>query len=341
MNHDEPNEPRVERFNPPAQSPPDGIPSRRWMGIVLTLAGLYNLAFGLIAVIWPLAAFDALELPRPNYPQFWQCIGMIVGVYGIGYLIAAGNPLKHWPIVLVGLLGKIFGPIGFIDAAARGQLPWNFGWMILTNDLIWWVPFGLILAAAARRALYPPEPAAERLEPLDAVIRRALNQRGVDLLTLSHEAPRLVVFLRHTGCTFCREALSDLAAKRARIEAAGARIVLVHMGIETQSAETFARYGLADVDRISDPERVLFRAFGLRRGTLRQLFGWQVWVRGVRAAILGGHWVGPLVGDGFQMPGAFVLHHGEIVRAFRHETAADRPDYLELAACELPAAATS
>ena len=29
---------------------------------------------------------------------------MIVGVYGIGYIIAAGNPYKHWPIIFVGLL---------------------------------------------------------------------------------------------------------------------------------------------------------------------------------------------------------------------------------------------
>ena len=37
--------------------------------------------------------------------------------------------------------------------------------------------------------------------------------------------------------------------------------------------------------------------------------------------------MGGLDGDGFQMPGAFVIKDRAIVRAFRHETAADRPEY--------------
>jgi hypothetical protein len=77
---------------------------------------------------------------------------MIVGVYGIGYLAAAANPLRHWPIVLVGLLGKIFGPIGFLGAALRDEIPWSFGWTIIGNDLVWWIPFGMIIARAFRAA---------------------------------------------------------------------------------------------------------------------------------------------------------------------------------------------
>lgn len=71
---------------------------------------------------------------------------------GIGYLVAARNPIRHWPIVLVGLLGKILGPIGFVWSAAQGKIDWIFGVNILTNDLIWWVPFTLILLAARRDA---------------------------------------------------------------------------------------------------------------------------------------------------------------------------------------------
>ena len=75
---------------------------------------------------------------------------MVIGVYGVGYLCASRDPLRHWPIVLVGLLGKIFGPIGFAWSAARGAIDWSFGWTILTNDLLWWWPFGGILLAAHR-----------------------------------------------------------------------------------------------------------------------------------------------------------------------------------------------
>lgn len=127
--------------------------SRRW----LTAAGLYNLAWGGSVILWPHLLFDLIDLPRPNYPEIWQCVGMIVGVYGIGYLIAVTNPRRHWPIVLVGLLGKFFGPIGFLIALVKGTLPPVFGLTLLTNDLIWWVPFGLILYDAwQHRAVAAP-----------------------------------------------------------------------------------------------------------------------------------------------------------------------------------------
>jgi hypothetical protein len=122
-----------------------------WMTWVLRAAAVYNIVWGVFVILFPLAIFDLAGLERPNYPEIWQCVGMIVGVYGVGYWVAARDPLTHWPIVLVGLLGKIFGPIGFLNAAAQGRFPWAFGWTILTNDLIWWAPFAIILLRASRR----------------------------------------------------------------------------------------------------------------------------------------------------------------------------------------------
>ncbi len=126
----------------PHQSPPW---AHRW----LWAAGLYNLAWGGLVIALPNLLFDLCGIDRLNYPEIWQCVGMIVGVYGIGYIIAAGDSRKHWPIVLAGLLGKIFGPIGFATALGKGTFPPVFGLTILTNDLIWWVPFAMILRDAA------------------------------------------------------------------------------------------------------------------------------------------------------------------------------------------------
>jgi hypothetical protein len=120
----------------------------RFLKVSLILAGIYILAWGAWVILFPNHFWQLANLPAPNYPQLWQCLGMIVGVYGVGYLIAARNPIRHWPITLVGLLGKILGPIGFVDAALRGALPWRFGIVNLFNDLIWWIPFTLILVAA-------------------------------------------------------------------------------------------------------------------------------------------------------------------------------------------------
>ena len=133
----------MNQFDPVSTAEDRQIP--KWMSPVLQAAGIYNIAFGAWAVLFPVSVFTMLDMDVPRYPFLWQCIGMIVGVYGIGYLAAAGNPLRHWPIVLVGLLGKIFGPIGFLQTALAGDIGWKFGYLIITNDLIWWIPFGLIL----------------------------------------------------------------------------------------------------------------------------------------------------------------------------------------------------
>lgn len=118
------------------------------MRITLLLAGIYNILWGSSVILFPTFHFTMIGMDVPNYIEFWQCIGMVVGVYGIGYIVASFDPIKHWPITLVGLLGKILGPIGFIDAIRRETLPVEFGWNIITNDVIWWLPFSYILLCA-------------------------------------------------------------------------------------------------------------------------------------------------------------------------------------------------
>jgi peroxiredoxin len=305
-----------------------------WMGWWLRGAAAYNVLWGAWAVLLPGQFWRLVGMDAPNYPFLWQCIGMIVGVYGVGYWIAARDPVRHWPIVLVGLLGKVLGPVGFLDAwLVREMVPARFGVVLLTNDLLWWAPFGMILAHAWRRGR-----AAGEREDAVMDVREAMAQartaRGESLLEMSRRGAVLVVFLRHLGCTFCREALADLRARRGEIEGRGVTICLVHMSEDAEAGAFFARYGLGDVARISDPGRGLYRAFELRRGNLWQLFGPSVIARGIAAFVRGGHGVGRLRGDGFQMPGAFVVRDGRIVRAFRHAAASDRPDYCALAGAE-------
>ncbi len=299
-----------------------------WARLTLYLAAAYNLAWGAFVIAAPHTLFEWAGMEPPRYPQIWQCVGMIVGVYGVGYWIAASNPFRHWPIVLVGFLGKILGPIGFIQAAATGALPWKWGATILTNDLIWWLPFAAILYHAFR--FHSDRSRDTERIPLTEAIALRRSHRGATLREISAGKPTLVMFLRHTGCTFCREALTELGSKRALIEGAGAEIAIIHMGSPMDATVKFCQYGLDGVHRFSDPHCELYRAFGLKRGTFGQLFGWKVIRRGIAAAWKG-HGIGPLEGDGFQMPGVFRLRDGRIEAALRAGTAADRPDYVELA----------
>ena len=306
-----------------------------WMTRVLQAAAVYNILWGLSVIVAPFWLFDLTGMDRPIYPQIWQCVGMIVGVYGIGYWIAARDPFRHWPIVLVGLLGKIFGPIGFLFGLTQDAATIGFGATIVTNDLIWLAPFWLILWEAAKSKQAPAAGTSAEIQPPEIAMERAIAASGVSLLDLSRQKPRLVVFLRHLGCTFCREAMADIHARRDRLEREGVGVVLIHMSPDDEARSHFAKVGLGEVERISDPQATLYRSFGLRRGTPWQLFGPKVFLRGL-AASSRGHKVGKLMGDGFQMPGVFLVRDGRIEKAFRHASAGDRPDYNDLATCPLP-----
>jgi peroxiredoxin len=159
---------------------------------------------------------------------------------------------------------------------------------------------------------------------------------GYNLADLAEEKPVLLVFLRFFGCSFCREAISDIAKRRKKLESQGFKIVFVHMAAEPSVAEKFfKRYKLFPIDHILDPEMAYYRAFGLGRSSPKQLMGLMHLIRVFQATVLEGHGAdvtmdNPELGDGFQMPGVFVLYQGEIRRSFIHRFAYDRPDYEEI-----------
>ncbi|NRA50009.1 MAG: redoxin domain-containing protein [Phaeodactylibacter sp.] len=171
----------------------------------------------------------------------------------------------------------------------------------------------------------------------DQLLELMVTNEGASLTALSHNNPVLLVFLRHFGCTFCREALADIAEQRELIESSGSDLVFVHMTENEIAERYFNRYGLEGVQHISDPECKFYSAFGLVKGNFTQLFGLQSWIRGFSAGVVAGHGIGPQLGDGFQMPGAFVIQNGQVKNSFIHKLASERVDYLGLVKCCDPA----
>jgi hypothetical protein len=174
-------------------------------------------------------------------------------------------------------------------------------------------------------------------EPAPPQLADFHTSAGPTLLERTKQQDVLLVFLRHFGCTFCREAVAEVAKSKDDIEHVGAAPIFVHMTPDPVRAdEFFRRWGSPGAEHVADPDRVLYRAFGLERGSAVALFGPKVWLRGAQA-FLKGYGVGGLQGDGFQMPGVFLLRDARIVAAHRHATAGDQPDYALLAACPVNA----
>lgn len=165
------------------------------------------------------------------------------------------------------------------------------------------------------------------------LLDQMITNTNQSLRELSEKSPVMLIFLRHFGCTFCREALSDISKKRQQIQSMGAQLVFVHMSSPEVAERYFNRYELEDTVHISDPDCQYYAAFGLTKGNFTQLFGLQTFIRGFQSSVLEGHGVGPAIGDGFQMPGIFILQDGEIKEQFIHRLASDRPNYEALARC--------
>jgi hypothetical protein len=295
------------------------------MRLWLAAAGVYNLVWGVAVVVAPDAGFRLMGVaPLDGTGRaIWQCLGMVIGVYGLGYLAASTDPLRHWPIVLVGFLGKIFGPIGFVWCATRGEIPWAFGATIPTNDLLWWIPFALILRASWRHATSEPTEAAASV---GAALHLSRDQHGKTLAELSATGPVLAVVVRHFGCTFCRETLTTLARRRAELERQGVRLAVIHTTDDAVAAPRLEQAGLEGVSRMADPDRMLSRALGLRHGTFRELLGLRNILRGIPVT-LQGHGFGFPEGDPLQLPGAFLVERGRVTRHQRAAYAGEPIDF--------------
>ena len=165
----------------------------------------------------------------------------------------------------------------------------------------------------------------------EALLAEMRTNENESLLNLSNQSPVLLVFLRHFGCIFCREAMVDLSGLRESIESKGIKIVLVHMSDYNDAAHYFSMFGLEGVTNISDPECEYYREFGLAKGRFSQLFGLKNWSRGIEVTLVKGiPFTFQQIGDGFQMPGVFYLRNGKVVNSFIHQSSADKPDYQDI-----------
>lgn len=113
-------------------------------------AAVYNLIWGAFVSLFPAAMFTWIGMTPPTPIAMFQVVGMMVGVYAYGYYLLARDPKRYCGLIWVGLAGKTLGPIGFLWAAYRGELPGSFGWINVTNDLIWLPVFWMFALKHAR-----------------------------------------------------------------------------------------------------------------------------------------------------------------------------------------------
>jgi len=307
-----------------------------WMPRLLFAAGAYHLFFAVAAFAWPHLCFDWAGIARPNHAILWRAAGLLSAIFGVGFLIAARDPIRHWPLVLLGFAKATLVIVLLLASIFAKELPAKSLWLAFFDDFIWWLPLAAILWATVQAHVGRPPTRDEPLSVAEACKTYSLSS-GETLAEASSQQTLALVFLRHFGCTFTRQILRHLQDLQQEADRHNARLVLVHM--LQKGRETHYLGQRSGVARIADPMCELYRAFGLGKGGFLELFGPRVWLRGA-VAVFKGCGVGHLAGDGLQMPGAFLLRDSAVISRQPARTASDLPDLPRLFEGLHPAAGT-
>ena len=126
------------------------VPLRPWMFWLLVFAGCYNLLVGLTLTAFYHEAFRTLGLPKPELMLFVQLVGILVGLFGVGYLIVARNPLENRNVLLLGFLSKALGTLVGLGYVALGKVPMSFFVLLIFSDIVYLPPFAVILRRLRR-----------------------------------------------------------------------------------------------------------------------------------------------------------------------------------------------
>jgi peroxiredoxin len=158
-----------------------------------------------------------------------------------------------------------------------------------------------------------------------------VTNKGENLRDISFQKPVFLVFLRHFGCVFCKEAMSDLSEMLDSIRHKNIHLVLVHMADNDIAEKYFENFHLTDVSHISDTDMQFYKAFGLSKGKFSQLYGLSTWMRGMSAKNKPHKLeLAKQLGDSTQMPGIFTVYQNEVIDSYIHRRASDLPDYERL-----------
>lgn len=293
----------------------------------LFISAIYFVIWSLVVIIFP-SILNSVVIDQGFTPVvFWDFMSLVTFILGIGLFIAAGNPHRHWPIILLVSLFHLAMIGGFVFGYTIGFFNNLFIRFIILNHLIWLVPNAIVLYKVYRRSFETDEMLMDTFSSEQYPLSLFDTTDGRNLGEMHEEKPLMLVFLRHFGCPFCKESLLQLAEHRNQLEAEGIGIVLVYMVDDNTAQAYLSEYGLNDVAQVSDPEEIFYKSFRLKRGSFLQLFGLKVWVRWVELAFRKKLFNTKPAGDVAQMPGIFLLQDGKVVKEFVHKSVADSPDY--------------
>lgn len=164
----------------------------------------------------------------------------------------------------------------------------------------------------------------ESFETREAV---GIHLRSKTILPCLPPRLSLLVFLRHSGCIFSREAIADL--KEIFETCLSFPPILFFFPGNLGDCERFFEGVWKDACVVSDPETEFYQDLELKTANIIQLASPEVLIGTARAA-LKGHFYGIPGSNTLQMPGVFLVVRDRIVWEHRYRHIGDHPDWKNL-----------
>lgn len=307
-----------------------------WIAPLLRIAGILHIFTAAGLIFFSEALLSALQAKIPLIPpsDWWiEVSGLVLLIAGTGYFISSFNPLRNSVSLVLGYMSHFLLAIFLL--VQLGSL--SFQSVITAGSILFmlsWVGFGIYILYQISNTRNTAQTLTHSYsEPLAKTLSRFRTHRGKNLLQLSNQQPVLLVFLRQFDSPLYRQALADIQRKKDMIEGEGTRLVFVHPKEEEKAKVYFEKAGLQEEHRISDPNGIMYNAFGLEKAAFAPKSIWSFRIQHI-AALLPIPAAASFMGSSTQMPGIFLINQGEIIKSYRRGQATQKPDYVSLASCE-------
>ncbi|MBK8191277.1 MAG: hypothetical protein IPK79_12605 [Vampirovibrionales bacterium] len=126
----------------------------RWASVLFTVAGLYELALGLVFLFAPQAVFSHFNVTPPNHFGYVQFSAALLLIFALMFFEIARAPYPRRDLIGYGILMKAAycGVAGFY--LMKGRLP-DMWQPFLIADALFMLGFALALRCCERKACAP------------------------------------------------------------------------------------------------------------------------------------------------------------------------------------------
>ncbi len=123
-----------------------------WMFWLLRFAGTFNLLAALGMVVFYNEGFKLLGLKKPDMNMPVQLVGLLVGLFGVGYHLVASNAVENRNLLTLGFWSKALGSALGLVYLYKGKMPPVFFPVLFFADIIYLPPFMMIIRRLSRLA---------------------------------------------------------------------------------------------------------------------------------------------------------------------------------------------